>query len=140
MENTFEKLIQLTPELPPVIPMLGDLKEDNEVRSKIISYKLEGGTCISYGLFSSSEISVARTFVSAGALFPEHQHDEKEFALIFSGSAMVSIGNGEEFHVGPGECIVLEPNVPHISRALEDTWFIAITIPYSKDYPDAREV
>jgi quercetin dioxygenase-like cupin family protein len=135
MENPLERLKSLTPELPPI--NLGDLKGE-QVRSNILRYNIDGGTCISYGLFSSPDISVARTFVSAGSLFPEHQHEEREFALIFSGSAMVSVNGEKETYLGPGQCIVLEPNIPHVSRALENTWFIAITIPYSKDYPNAR--
>ena len=132
MEDTLEKLRTLTKELP-TIPKLGDFM--GEDRSSVLKYEIPDGICISYALFSSPEISVARTFVTSGSKFPEHQHEETEYALIFSGSAMVSINNKEERLLKVGEVIVIEPNVPHVSRALEDTWFIAITIPYSKDYP-----
>lgn len=133
MTDALEKLRILTDELPAV-PKLGDLKNALEGNNGHATYEIVNGVCHSYLLFESPLISVARTFVSAGGEFPEHLHDEAEYALIFSGSALVRV-NGEEKVIGVGECIMLDPKTPHWSQALEDTWFIAITIPRSKDYP-----
>lgn len=133
MEDTISILRHLTLNLPPV-PTLGEFKHASGYTDYTV-YEIIGGVCRSYVLFSSPEISVARTFVSAGGEFPEHLHEETEYALIFSGSAQVRVG-GEEKIVGVGDYIVYDPKTPHWAKALEDTWFIAMTIPYSKDYPE----
>lgn len=136
MENALEKLRELTDNLPAV-PKLGDLmfalggNGDQQIKHKI---NLPGGYYESYSLFSSPEISVARSFVSSGAEFPEHFHDEKEYGLIYVGRVVVR-SEGCEKILGPGDCIIYEAGVPHYAKALEDTRFIAITIPFSKDYP-----
>jgi len=137
MEDTLSILKILTDNLPPV-PTLGEFKGelfDKEHSNKHLTYDIVGGVCHSYVLFSSPEISVARTFVSAGGEFPEHLHEQTEYALIFSGSALIRVKE-EERVLRVGEFIVYDPMVPHWAKALEDTWFIAITIPYSKDYPE----
>ena len=132
MEDALEKLKMLTDELP-AIPKLGDFKRVGE-RQPDVHYDIIGGTCFSFALMSTPEISVAKTFVTSGGEFPEHFHEEREFGIIFSGSALVRV-NGIERKLGPGEMVIFEPRVPHWTKALEDTWFIAITIPQSKDYP-----
>lgn len=136
MEDTLERLRDLTDKLPAV-PKLGDLvfALGGNARTPIEhKLKLPGGFYKSYCLFSSPEISVARSFVSSGAEFPEHLHDEKEYGLIYAGKVMVR-SQGEERILLPGDCIIYEAGVSHYGKALEDTWFIAITIPFSKDYP-----
>lgn len=138
MEDTLSILRILTANLPP-IPTLKEFKlelfDSNDISQKHVVYDVEGGVCHSYSLFSSPEISVARTFISEGSIFPEHLHEETEYILIFSGSALIRV-DGKEKILRPGKCTVHEPNVPHWAKALEDTWFIAISIPYSKDYPE----
>ena len=132
--DTFDKLKELTESLPR-IATLADFANPNENDPKSVIYEIEGGNAISYALLSLPGVSVARTLVTSGAKFPEHQHDEKEIVVIFSGSAMMTV-KGEKTILNEGDCMMFEPNVPHSGRALEDVWFIAITVPFSKDYPD----
>jgi len=136
MEDTTLSMLRfLTNNLPPV-PTLEEFKSVSlDGATDHIIYNIIGGICHSYVLFSSPEISVARTFVSAGGEFPEHLHNETEYVLFFSGSALVRVG-GEERVYKERECVIFDPKTPHWSKALEDTWFIAMTIPYSKDYPE----
>ena len=137
MEDSLEKLRFLTKVLP-IVPKIAELKMPIDGPSSV-EYPIKDGVCLSYALFSSPDVSVARTFVTAGGIFPEHKHDETEYGLIVSGSAMVRSGDEtKETFVGPGDMLIYEPGVVHYARALEDIWFIAMTIPYSKDYPDAR--
>jgi len=135
--DTFDRLRKLTETLPQ-IATLGDFKIQSEDDPKSVAYEIEGGNAISYALLSLPKVSVARTLVTSGAKFPEHQHDEKEIIVIFSGSAMMTI-KGEKTILHEGDCMMFESNVPHSGRALEDVWFIAITVPYSKDYPNDRQ-
>ncbi len=128
--DSLEELKKLTSDLP-AIPKLADFMK---IQEDHVEYDVGEGTAISYSLLSQPEVSVAKTFVSSGGKFPEHKHDEREFILIFAGSAVVYINNVRTI-MKSGECIIFEPNIPHRATALEDMWFIAITIPYSKDYP-----
>ena len=73
--------------------------------------------------------------ISAGGLFPEHLHIESEYGLIYVGKVIVSV-NGKERTLGIGDCVKVDPALPHWAKALENTWLIAITIPKSKDYPE----
>lgn len=130
--DSLDKLRQLTNDLPS-IPKLGDFKLEHE---KFTEYIMPIGTCISRSLLSQKEISVAKTFISSGGEFPKHNHPEKEYIVMFSGSMIVYYGD-ERKTMQTGDCIVFERGVPHRVRALEDVWLISVTIPYSKDYPDA---
>jgi len=133
--DNLEKLRELTKNLPPV-PKLEDFKSEQE---KSTEYMLEVGTCISYNLLSRSEASVALTFISSGGKFPEHQHSEKEFAVIISGSMIVYKGDKKET-LGVGGCMVFNEGQSHRVRALEDVWLIAVTVPQSKDFPNSKNM
>ena len=129
--NNLERLRESIPKLPP-IPKLGDFKEE---KGKHTEYIMEVGTCISSSLLSQKEISVAKTFISSGGRFPKHDHNEKEYVVVFSGIMIVYYGDKKRT-MKKGDCIMFEPHVPHHVRALEDTWIIAVTVPHSKDFPD----
>jgi len=135
-DSKFKQLEELT-NLLPSIPKIEDYKRKIEDCEGMVEYPIKDGTCFSYSLFSSPFISVARTFVSAGGVLPEHKHDEKEIAIVYSGSVMVRSSDDRNGKIlKEGDLMVYDPGVVHYLRALEDTWFIAMTIPHSKDYPE----
>ena len=133
MSKDIEELKKLAASLPPV-PKLGDFKIDGP---NCTQYEIENGTCFSWNLFSSKDTSVARTFISSGGKMLEHQHDEKEYAVIVSGRVVAHYKNKQKI-LNVRDCIVFEKGTPHSVRALEDTVLIAVTVPHSKDFPDAR--
>jgi len=136
MEKAFDKLEELTNGLP-AIPKVQDSKIEIEDCGGAVEYPIKGGHCFAHPLFTSPDISVARTFVSAGGILPEHKHDEKEIAVVYSGSVMVRSDDGRNDTIlRAGDLLVYEAGVIHYLRALEDTWFISMAVPYSKDYPD----
>jgi len=133
-DSKFKQLEELT-NLLPSIPKI--VKKEVEECEGVVEYPIKDGHCFSYSLFSSPLISVARTFVSAGGVLPEHEHKEKEIAIVYSGSVMVRSDDDRDGKVlKKGDLIQYNPGVVHYLRALEDTWFIAMTIPHSKDYPE----
>ena len=131
-----EDLRKLTEDLPP-IPKLEDFKKALEDNGPCVEYEVEGGEAIACSLFSDSRISVAKTQVLAGTKFPEHNHDEKEFIILYSGTITV-VSESEEKVYNVGDVLIFEPQVAHTVTVIEDTEFIAITVPYSKDFPDAK--
>jgi len=137
MMDTIEKLTILTDNLP-VIPRLSEFKQQKP-GSSLTEYEVENGTCFSFGLLTQPEISVANTFISSGGKFPLHNHGETELIVVFEGRMQIKV-NGERKTLTPGDCLKIEPDDSHDAIALEDTKFIAITIPYSKDFPhDERD-
>lgn len=132
MDNTLDKLRELTNNLPPV-PKLGEFKVEHPAFTE---YVMDVGSCISYNLLNQKEVSVAKTFISSGGQFPEHDHDEAEYAVVFSGAMIAYYGDKKKTMMA-GDCIKFEKGEKHRVRALEDTWIIAVTVPRSKDFPNA---
>lgn len=110
---------------------MGNFKQEN---SQCTEYALDVGTCISWGLLSRKEASVAMTFISSGGKTPEGKVKEREYIVVISGSAIITRGN-KKTTLMKGDCMVFQPGEPHQTRALEDVWIIAVTIPFSKDFP-----
>ena len=132
-KSPLDELRELTSKLP-TIPKLEEFKKQGV---ECAEYEMDEGNCISYGLMNNKNISVANTLITSGSAFPEHTHDEKEWVLVYSGMMIAYYGDKKRT-MKCGDCVSFEPGVPHRVRALEDTWIIAITIPQSKCFPDAR--
>jgi len=133
--DSLHKLKELTEDLPPV-PKLEDFKRIVEQKD-CVEYDLLEGVAESCSLYSEDRISVARTKVKKGGEFPLHFHNEKEYIIIYSGSILMKV-DGEEIIYYEGEIVYVDQGIPHTGQALEETEFIAITIPHSKDYPGSE--
>lgn len=133
-----ERLKDMTSKLPPV-PKLEQFKKAHKETEDLscVTYEAssDSGTIISCSLMSTPEISVARTFVSAGGKFPVHKHTEKEVLVLYSGRGVIYKGE-ERIFMNAGDCVIIEPDEHHTARALEDSWLIAIAIPRSEDFPE----
>lgn len=97
------------------------------------------GDSFMIGLHKEKDIAVAREFASAGTKFPVHFHEELEYIIVYKGSVEIGIDNGKII-LNKGDFIRFEEGKTHSAFFLEDTWFLAITIPASKDWPGEREV
>jgi hypothetical protein len=128
------KLRELTEKLPPmasaVVPLVTLVQA---IKSSIIEYAVRDGFCFGVGLWKSEDVAVQKAFASKGTTFPVHVHKEHEFIILIKGSYR---DNGSEYrapdvvHYHPDEC--------HSPLFLEDCWMIAITIPPSEGYPNAK--
>jgi quercetin dioxygenase-like cupin family protein len=96
---------------------------------------MDSGTSLSWPLKSESTISCADWFNSGGTEFPLHSHDQREWVIVYEGKMLLIVGDGLEREIGVGESVVIEPRIEHKARFLEDTWYLAITIPMSPDWP-----
>ena len=116
---------------------------------EFIEYDVEDGTAIGFGLFNTNEIGVQRTFMSKGTIFPEHQHIEQEYILVYRGSVEICCDetytiNSRKLNdstspviLNSGDCAYFQPNANHKIKALEDSWVIGIIIPSVEGYPNA---
>lgn len=78
-------------------------------------------------------LTVARIFLSAGAIVPSHSHANEQVATVLSGSLRFTVG-GDEVVVSGGESIVLPPHVPHGVVALEDSIVLDVFAPRREDW------
>ncbi len=124
-----QRLRTITPNLPSFPP---EADAGRVAGCKI--HEMLSGTSISWNLLSQPEISCARWYNSNGTEFPPHVHSQREWLVVYQGSILITVGQ-EETRLVPGMSMVIEPNAEHSARFLEDTWYIAITIPKSKDWP-----
>jgi len=102
----------------------------------IIKYQMKKGTAISFGMLNEPAISCAKTFGSAGSIFPLHSHPEKEFVVVYVGSMSIII-EGKDTVLNVGDCISILPEAKHYTVFHEDSWVIAGTIPQTEGYPAA---
>ena len=94
-----------------------------------------------------SGTAVADCHVLPGTVLSRHNHQEKEWFLVYEGSISVDIdgmetndiarlmGNGSNFSLGVGDFIFIPQRVPHVVSSTNGAKFIAITIPSSEVFP-----
>lgn len=78
-------------------------------------------------------LTVAMIHLAEGAVVPRHAHHNEQVATVLSGRLRFAVGD-EEAVVGPGESVVLPPDVPHEVEALEDAVVIDVFSPRREDW------
>ena len=127
-----EELVEMTEQLPPFALVI-----EKTVIGEIQTFKMEKGTGIQIGMFNIKNIAIARDFFSKGSLCPVHSHTEKEMIIVYEGSLEARYIDGTTVVLNKYDHVVIPPHVGHCGFALEDTWFLAITLPSSEDWPNA---
>ena len=123
--NNLERLKELTENLSA----FAQRQQNDEV-----VYNVKNGKCFGKNLYNSPEIAVQRSFISAGALFPEHNHDVFEILIVYRGELEARVDK-KTMVVSVGDSIYFEPLQVHSVMATQDTWMIGITIPADGSYP-----
>ena len=131
--DNMEKLRILTEDLPPLLSSFAE--EGSSRRQGVVKYDIEG-TALGFALKKSDGIAIQVVFMSKGTTFPEHQHAEPEWVLVYQGAFQLKDKEGTI--IGVGDCVKFSPEDPHSGTALEDCWFVAITIPEGEGYPDVE--
>ena len=132
--NNLDKLKELTNNLPAV-PKLHDLVKSADPSVHSIIYNVEDGTSFGLGLLSRPQVAVQEVFISKGTSFPLHVHDkEKEILIVYKGEMFVKI-NDEERLLKEGDFVEICCGNAHSTKALKDTWVIAVAIPRIDGFP-----
>lgn len=84
-------------------------------------------------MLSGEHTTVARVFLTRGAVVPRHTHVSEQFSLILSG-ALKFIFDDSEVIVRSGELLFIPSNVPHAAEALEETVDLDIFSPRRDDW------
>lgn len=99
-------------------------------------YKVTNGEMKSHSLFNSDVVAVAKTFISKGAVLDAHVHpDSTELIVIMDGELQIHSGR-KAMMLPKFSSIKIDKNINHSAVAVEDTWFIAITIPRDYGFPE----
>jgi len=118
-------LITSLPEMPATVSESTGFKE----------HQMTCGTSFSWDILDREELSCAHWYNSQGSAFPQHAHKGREWLIIFKGSILITIEDQKEERLVVGQYKIIEPNVLHSARFLEDCHYLAILIPKSKNWP-----
>jgi len=84
-------------------------------------------------MLNGQHTTVARIFLTRGAVVPRHAHESEQFSLILSGALKFVFDDGE-LVVRGGEMVFIPSQVPHAAEALEDTVDLDVFSPRREDW------
>ena len=84
-------------------------------------------------MLNGEAMTLARITLKAGAVVPEHRHDNEQIASVLSGRLRFVIGD-EEREVGGGESVLVPGGVPHRVEALDDSIVLDAFAPRREDW------
>jgi quercetin dioxygenase-like cupin family protein len=84
-------------------------------------------------MLNGEAMTLARITLAAGALVPEHRHDNEQIATVLSGRLRFVIGD-EEREVMAGESVLIPGGVPHRVEALDDSVVLDVFAPRREDW------
>jgi quercetin dioxygenase-like cupin family protein len=134
MSEYLDRLKNLTEKLPS----FPDIIERHLTKNGKIEqyYEMDEGNCYAVYLHrSGDDIAVHRWFNSKGGKFPKHNHNEKEWIVIYKGSMILHDFRGDHT-LKKGDCYYSLPNMHHWAEFPEDCKYITITMPAAKEYPN----
>lgn len=101
--------------------------------------ELLGGTVRRRFIYGKNAM-VAQIWLSKGAQVAEHTHEAEQITQVFEGLLRLTFRETGEVHdVGPGEVLVIPPNVPHQATAIEDTYESDTFSPRRQDWIDGTD-
>jgi len=81
----------------------------------------------------TEHMTVARIFLAAGCVVPEHSHPNEQVSTI-EGGRLKFVFPDEEHIVGAGQTICIPPHLPHSAEALEDCVAVDLFTPPREDW------
>lgn len=88
---------------------------------------------ISRQVIHAERMTVARIFLSKGAVVPRHSHDNEQVTLLQEGKLKFLFDDGQQV-LSPGEVMQIPPDAPHSVEALEDSVAIDLFAPARQDW------
>lgn len=130
MTEALLRLREMTERIPEGNPYFYD-------RDKVVHLITKAGKAKSYGIHKEKHISIARTEFSKGAILATHKHSQKEVIHVLSGQLIITLFDPlpHEVTLNQYESLEIDPGIKHSSIALLPTIIIALTMPYSPNFP-----
>lgn len=71
--------------------------------------------------FGGDQVMLQEAVMPQGTRFETHSHHNEQVVIVLSGRVQLYVGtDAEPVALGPGEMMLLPPNMPHGGEALED--------------------
>jgi quercetin dioxygenase-like cupin family protein len=90
-------------------------------------------------LLSGERLQVVESFLEEGFYHGEHRHPQHETVGYVVTGRLQMVIDGQEYDLGPGDAWRHGVNVPHWTRAREDTRIIAVHSPPREQYDALAE-
>ena len=92
-------------------------------------------------LITGERMMLAHVYLQKGCIVPKHQHENEQLTYVLEGALKFWIGEDQQqtLVVGPGQVLVIPPNVPHQAEALEDTLDVDVFSPPRQDWLDRTD-
>ncbi|MCX6596011.1 MAG: cupin domain-containing protein [Acidobacteria bacterium] len=81
----------------------------------------------------TGRMTVARLWLKAGAVVPEHHHENEQITMLAKGRLLFYMEGGVHT-VNAGQVMVIPPNVPHRVEAIEDSEATDLFSPVREDW------
>lgn len=81
----------------------------------------------------TEKLTLAKIFLSKGAIVPEHAHPNEQFTTLERGKIVFTV-EGAEHVLMPGQSVLTPPNAVHTVRALEDSVAVDVFAPVREDW------
>jgi unsaturated pyranuronate lyase len=90
---------------------------------------------------TGEHITLAQFFLARGCVVPKHSHASEQMTHVVRGKLRLRLGPdlAEQVEVGPGEVLLIPPDVPHDAEALEDTMALDAFSPIREDWLGRRD-
>ena len=108
----------------------------NQTKKNFVEVKMEHGTGLGWGLLEDKKANVSQWFSSKGSKFPLHNHESKEWVIVYEGTAELMDKDGVVILLKRGDSHYNLPNEEHQAYFPEDCWYITITIPSAEGFPN----
>jgi len=81
----------------------------------------------------TERLTVARIYLDAGAVVPEHHHENEQMTLLEQGKLLFTI-DGREQVLSAGEALRIPPNASHGVKAIENSQAVDLFAPRREDW------
>ncbi len=82
---------------------------------------------------TAQNVTVLHVKLTAGALLPEHTHENEQVVNIIDGELELTV-DGQSYSLVPGKVMVLAPNPAHSGRAVTDCRVVDVFHPVRQDF------
>jgi len=106
------------------------------------------GESSAIGMISIPNVAVADVYVSENSMSPVHAHEEREWFIVYEGNLTVIVDEKiegthynsvkTEYELNAGDYFFVEAGVKHSVGSVNGSRLIAISVPRSEVFPDAR--
>lgn len=88
---------------------------------------------LSRQVIHTDKLTVARLYLTKGAVVPRHNHVNEQVTLLQKGKLLFRTDDGDHI-LESGQAMQIPPNMPHMVEALEDSEAVDLFSPVREDW------